>query len=139
MLATMGVQAERGVWPAPTFAHLDEMVDLLHRFVQPASISVSQPKPNSCSPHFARSVRAALEARKLAEDPERERYATLLASCHHVGFWPGLVRKENLERYEELEAEIGETMYFYILLAYRLLFSPFVTIQCLNSKVERKL
>ena len=106
-MAALGVQAERGVWPAPTFAHLDETVDLFHRFVQPASISVSQPIPNSCSPHFARSVRAALEARKLAEDPVRERYATLLVSHHHLGIWPGLVRKENLERYEELEAEMG--------------------------------
>ena len=51
-------------------------------------------------------MRAYLDAGKLAEDPVRDRLATLSA-FHIIGLFPGLVRKENLERYEEVEAELG--------------------------------
>ena len=71
-------------------------------------VVVSQPFPINDPPHFARSIRVNLEARKLAEDPVRERFATLGAFVI-IGVYPGgMVRKENLALFEELEAEIGE-------------------------------
>ena len=84
ILASLGVQAERGVWPAPSLAHLEELVDLMQLGVGPL-----------------------VEALEFTEDPVLRHYSIFLAFINIHGSFPGVIRKENLERWQELEAGIG--------------------------------
>ena len=53
-------------------------------------------------------MRAILEARELAkDDPIIRGWATLVAFNHSIGQNPMLISKENLAKFEALEAEIG--------------------------------
>ena len=91
----------------PTLAHREQAFDFLDRYVQNFFACVYllfrlNPLP------ITRSARAWREARALAKDePIKQRFGTIQAFNNTIGFFPTLIGKETLAKFEALEVEIG--------------------------------
>ena len=83
-LAKMGVETERGTWPNPSLALIDEGMEHLFQF-----------------------ARLCMEARLLTDDPILKRYGTLSAFHLTFGEWLGYIGKETLGKWQKLGAEMG--------------------------------